>query len=413
MMITDCNGTSAQFACLGWGPSSLPRHANGATGRGMGGSEEAVYYTSIALAKLGYEVVVYAGVTDADHGLVQRYAADTADGVSSGSVTWLHYDTYDPSPPAADDLAGRCEVFIAWRYALSLGLARNSRRVGNCGGKFLWLHDLIPGSILPPSFFLHFDGILVQSSFHHNYIVEEFRRHHAVTHDYLDMDTVEENVRIVPNGLILSPLMDGVNDNNVFIYASSPSRGLALVLSQWRTIKEHIPEATLEIYYGFTESVMKELRQSLGGSFDAWWAQMQLYLMQDGVHYVGTVDHDILTAASARAGTIRALLLELCLCGVHCNSYLLLRLPLLARVSAVPHDLSRNRLHHSAARHGLRRHTDHQPPVPIGATEPHERVGYGSRCRPERHQRRRQRLPRGLAAARVDPRSDTSTPHRL
>jgi glycosyltransferase involved in cell wall biosynthesis len=364
----------------------------------MGGSEEAVYYTSIELAKLGYEVVVYAGVTDADHGLVQRYAADTAGGVSSGSVTWLHYDTYDPSPPAPDDLAGRCEVFIAWRYALSLGLARNPRRVGNCGGKFLWLHDLIPGTILPPSYFLHFAGILVQSAFHHNYIVDEFRRHHGATHAYLDMNIVRDNVRIVPNGLIHSPLMDGMNDNNVFIYASSPSRGLALVLSQWRTIKEHIPDATLEIYYGFTESVMKELRQSLGGSFDAWWAQMQRYLEQDGVHYIGTVGHDTLTAASARAGTVRVDSPSFTWVALT-NFVLVSPLTLLTRVSAVPHDLPRNRLHHSAPCHGLRRHTDHQPPVPVRAAQPHERVGYGPHCRLERHQRRGQRLPRGLATA--------------
>jgi hypothetical protein len=290
----------------------------------MGGSEEAVYYSSIELARRGFEVVVYAGVTEADHGTVQYFDAERwMDGPGSaspsgaragraaqGSVTWLHYDSYDPAP---EHPPTRCEVFIAWRYGISLGLARSPRTVhdapgasdtgARCGGKYLWLHDLVPSNILPPSYFMHFDGILVQSDFHRDYVLDGFRQH-QLAHNHVNIDIAAQAVRIVPNGLSLSDMsaMDGVNDRNVFLYASSPSRGLALVLSQWRTIKKHIPAATLEVYYGFTESVLKEMRGSLGDAFDAWYAQMQEYLMQDGVKYFGAVDHDTLTQASARAG---------------------------------------------------------------------------------------------------------------
>jgi hypothetical protein len=295
----------------------------------MGGSEEAVHYASIELARLGFEVVIYAGVTGADHGTVQYFDAlsspkssssassggDQADLATRGSVTWLHYDTYDPTPVHPPT---RCEVFVAWRYGISLGLARSPRTVHapgasapgmRCGGKYLWLHDLIPGNILPPSYFMHFDGILVQSAFHKSFVLDGFRQHHA-TRSNVNMDRAAKAVSIVPNGLSMENLssMDGTNDPNVFMYASAPSRGLALVLSQWRTIKKHISAATLEVYYGFTESVLKEMRATLGDKFDSWYAQMQRDLQQDGVKYFGAVDHDTLTRASARTGKLNILL---------------------------------------------------------------------------------------------------------
>lgn len=266
----------------------------------MGGSEEAVYYTSMELARQGYEVVVYAGVTEADHNTVHSYGA--------GSVTWLHYDYYNhhhhvPRTTAdhGDSDDDRCEIFVAWRYAISLSLATQSRRYRQCGRKYLWLHDLIPGYILPPSFFLHFDGILVQSDFHKSFVLDAFSEH-AKKHAFVDMQVVANNIAVLPNGISNLHSMDGANANDVFVYGSAPGRGLAQVLSQWSTIKAAIPTATLEVYYGFTPSAVKELRATYGEHFEAWYAQMQRYLQQDGVKYFGSVDHETLTAAYSRAG---------------------------------------------------------------------------------------------------------------
>eukprot|EP01032_Pedospumella_encystans_P010712 gene10712-12498_t len=286
----------------GWGPSSLERPDNQTSAKGMGGSEEAVYYTSVELAKRGYEVVVYAGVTEADHGRVLTYANTEnivdSDGLAArGSVTWLHYDYYNPTTV---DLS-RCEVFVAWRYAISLGLSTHPRGPHSCNRKYLWLHDLIPGSILPPSFFLHFDNILVQSDFHKSFVLDAFANH-ARENAIVNLNQVTSHIPIVPNGISNLHSFDGINDPSVFVYGSAPGRGLYLVLSQWGRIKTAIPTATLEVYYGFTESAMKELRTTQGANFDAWFAQMQRYLQQDGVKYFGSVDHETLTAAYARAG---------------------------------------------------------------------------------------------------------------
>lgn len=335
-----CNIEYLAVRCAaGWGPSSFHPQADGSPAKGMGGSEEAVYYTSIELARMGYDVVVYSSVTSADHGSVHYYTADgpltasvamqwrgAGNGLQRdvGSVSWLHHNTYNPIPDTSgQQVDSRCEIFIAWRYTISLGLARQPRHFAGCGRKYLWLHDLIPGSILPPSFFLHFDGILVQSEFHKGFIRAAFAPH-AATHAYVDMTQVASGIAVIPNGISQSHPMDGANNNAVFIYGSAPGRGLEHVLSQWGTIKKSIPDATLEVYYGFTETALKDLREKLGAGFVRWYEQMQAYLRQDGVKYFGTVDHETLTAAFTRAGTIAiavnvfaCFLFNLLLCVIH------------------------------------------------------------------------------------------------
>ena len=337
--------------CTEWGPASFNNNANGSKGmggrsnnsKGMGGAEEAVYYSSIELAKLGYPVIVYAGVTAADHGTVVQYfyppedAGDCSEGTppaAAGTVTWLHYDSYDPSQTPVS-----CEVFIAWRYAVSMALGRApafnfaspwfsapptggqqhlplsslddlSRRY-RCGAKYLWLHDLVGEDTLPPSFFRHFDGMLVQSAFHKEFVQAAYIKHaesYAASGSgrkraLVDLAVVERNVNVIPNGITTQQYpLDGANDNTVFIFGSAPNRGLALVLHQWQHIKRAIPSATLEIYYGFTDSALRSLRASMGASFERWYAQILMYLQQDGVKYFGPVDHEVLTRAYSRAG---------------------------------------------------------------------------------------------------------------
>ena len=70
----------------------------------MGGSEEAVFYVSLELAKLGYNVVVYTDLLDVDIGKIFTF--------NKGQVIWNHLNSFD-----VDDY---CDVFIAWRYSLSL-----------------------------------------------------------------------------------------------------------------------------------------------------------------------------------------------------------------------------------------------------------------------------------------------------
>ena len=115
-----------------WGPSSLE---NGA----IGGSEEAVIMIAEELAKLNYDVTVYADPNPEEIGTRVR------------GVLWMHYLSYDISNPP--------DVLVAWRYSISIGgLCPAASFTSEIASPIifnysikcvLWLHDIVPATILP------------------------------------------------------------------------------------------------------------------------------------------------------------------------------------------------------------------------------------------------------------------------
>lgn len=191
-----------------------------------------------------------------------------------------------------------------------------------CTQSYLWLHDLVPRSSLPVNYFRYYDGILVQSDFHKEHVLSIYNEYSKevnnadVAHN-VDLSEMQNRIIIVPNGITITTpdllsltgssvsnnYMEGANHKNVFIYGSAPNRGLALVLHEWAVIKQQIPDAILEVYYGFTDAVIRSMRNDMGvTNFENWYTQVQSWLQQDGVVYYGTVDHATLTSAYARAG---------------------------------------------------------------------------------------------------------------
>eukprot|EP01034_Spumella_vulgaris_P023135 gene23135-29328_t len=271
----------------GWGPSAIAE-----PGRGMGGSEEAVFYLAMELARLGYEVVIFADIPQTDVGVVSHQQ-----GGGTGSVRWLHCSNFDVR--VAHD------VFIAWRYSASLLVGAASKM------SYLWLHDLVSGQILPPSLFSVCRGMLVQSEFHKQYMTDTFVSSHIDTFTTTEMNTqlrelLLTNIFVTPNGVVSSEMEASFlpkNDNNVFVFGSAPNRGLDLVLQSWAAIKAQLPHATLEVYYGFTAAVEGHMRSALGAhGYRLWVDNMHVMLKQDGVRYYGAVDHARLTEAYQRAG---------------------------------------------------------------------------------------------------------------
>lgn len=278
----------------------------------MGGSEEAVYYTSIELAKLGHEVFIFGDLGAVDVGYTTSYPPYCAEDSSSsssvcaanaqGRVTWLHYGSFDMDEPY--------DVFIAWRYVLSLSLSKSAKQ------SYVWLHDLISSSTFPRSFFGLFDGIMVQSQFHKGYVEGLFAEmassnnslsfnasHSSSVTAKKNKNKNKMNVFIVPNGIADMHMLDGPNHANVFIYGSSPGRGLQYVLECWWYIKTSIPDAVLRVYYGFTEAFQRSMRASMGEEqYRTWHSYMFGLLQQDGVEYYGTVNHADLTDAYRHAG---------------------------------------------------------------------------------------------------------------
>ena len=81
-----------------------------------------------------------------------------------------------------------------------------------------------------------------------------------------------------------------LNQPNKFIYASSPDRGLEIILDYWPKIREMVPDAELHIYYGFTKvfdmlMVDDPNRRKLKEKI------MRQCEELDGVHYHGRIGH--------------------------------------------------------------------------------------------------------------------------
>lgn len=126
-----------------WGPHTL--------GKGMGGSEEAIVYLSIELAKLGYDVTVYG-----------EYDSGT-----SHLVSWR--------PWKQIDIRDEFSVFVSWRDP------RFATRV-NAKVKLADIHDVMPDHIMQD-----FPDI--------TYLVK------TAYHKSLSPQLKDENVKIIGNGI--------------------------------------------------------------------------------------------------------------------------------------------------------------------------------------------------------------------
>ena len=234
-----------------WGPRAKER--------GIGGSESAVISVSKELANLGWAVEVYGNPP----------LSDIRD---HDGVEWLPFWAYDDD----DDVA----VFVAWRFAETLPLASKA------GARYLWLHDEVRPETIPRLSLPHLrgGGVLVLSEFHEGQLPT-----HAMP-----------LARRTSNGLDDAAMVDGPNDNMRFLYASSASAGLLLLLRMWAKVREAVGDgATLHVYYGFWPYAMweeqphlRELRRQIE----------PLLNESNGVHYYGMRSEAELAEAYAAAG---------------------------------------------------------------------------------------------------------------
>ena len=272
-----------------WGPSSMEEG-----GTGLGGSEEAVLYVAEELARRGHRVTIYADPSDQDlrRGLIH-------------GVRWRRHTEYDSSP----NWAGAADVFISWRYGISLDIGANARK------RLLWLQDMIEAeSLPPPNTSLDIGTVLVLGTFHYKNLVKNFEKLGYST------EKAQKIPVIVPNGIDMRYFshMQGSNRAHHFVYGSSPVRGLEQVLRVWPRIRNtlisqvgvglelghtELPTPTLTVYYGFPTHVTEQLQKSMGVlQFATWKEEMELLLKQDGVVYIGSVGHAELARGYADAG---------------------------------------------------------------------------------------------------------------
>ena len=183
--------------------------------RGSGGSEEAVYYLSKELAKLGWKVTVYADPGEEI-------------GLHDG-VDWRNYFEFNTSDVF--------NILIGWR---NVHLFKNPIKALR---KYLWLHD-IPNMMdyIDPKtqqMYPHVKGIdkIIPLSMAHRNMIKQIS---------------DEKIMVSTNGIVLKDIekVKEKKDNHKCIWTSSYDRGLEHLLKIWPDVLKEVPDATLEIMYG-------------------------------------------------------------------------------------------------------------------------------------------------------------------
>ncbi|GMH56977.1 hypothetical protein TrST_g9701 [Triparma strigata] len=267
-----------------WPEWSYSSHERG----GLGGSEEAVLFVSRELAKLGYTVIIYNEVMLSEEGVDPE----------NQSVFWTHHKNYDIHDPP--------DVFVAWRYHLSLALAgvgAPDHPAARPRKTFLWLQDAVPTTSYSASMCNSIDGIFVLSEFHTRILPPRCISKGIVTPNGIDIE------KYFAEG----SMGDGKNLPHILAYGSAPNRGLERLLEMWPRIyqgliDQQVYNPTLRVYYGFSKSFVEFGRAGHvveASKFDGWMENM-LHLLHTlpGVEYHGMVDHETLTRGYAEAGFI-------------------------------------------------------------------------------------------------------------
>lgn len=190
-----------------WGPWSLKA--------GIGGSEEAIVRLSNELTTEGWDVTVFA-----------------TPGEGAGDYEGVHWKQYWEFNP--DD---EFDVVVAWRMPSFFDNDIKARK------QYLWLHDVMEKEEFTDERLARIDKVIVLSKYHLS----------------LFPMLSKDKVFLSANGITPQDfeVEDGKHerDPHRIIYMSSHIRGLALIYDIWDDVKKAVPDATLDIYYGWDSYV--------------------------------------------------------------------------------------------------------------------------------------------------------------
>lgn len=223
-----------------WSPLNI-------TTGGLGGSEEAVVYLSRELVKQGW--------------LVEVYNNCGAPGIHDG-VEYKNFWQHDQSTEA--------DIFIAWRNSEYVMHANKSARV------FVWLHDRQKLEYWTDERVRRIEKAIVLSAYHRE-----------------DLPFIPDaQILISRNGIVPAHFAGAskINrDHMKCVYASSPDRGLDVLLELWPEIRAKSKDAHLHVFYGFSKTydMLHRDRENMMQYKE----HIMKMLEQDGVHYHGKVAH--------------------------------------------------------------------------------------------------------------------------
>lgn len=230
-----------------WSPKSVDQ--------GVGGSESAVIYLGKELAKLGYKLTVY-GDPGEDEG-------------EYDGVTYLPFYKFNHNDSF--------NIFISWRQPGIADLPLKTKQF------HVWNHDIQNPANYTPERVKRIDKVFFLSKWHRDNVKE----------------LPESQIFYTANGLPDIKVKPTKRDPHKIIYSSSYDRGLEHLLEMWPKIRQAIPDATLEIFYGWS---MFDFMAANNPPRQMWKKQMDEKMNQPGITHHGRVSHKELAEWYAKSG---------------------------------------------------------------------------------------------------------------
>lgn len=235
-----------------WSPRSIDK--------GIGGSEEAVIYLSKELTKMGWKVTVYGDPGD------NRGEYD--------GVTYLPYYFFN--------IRDKFNILIGWR---NVGLFDNkikSRR------NYLWLHDIQNPQEYTKERVDRIVKIFALSKWHRNNMPNVSDEKFMISANGISMEQIKE-----------MDLKNIKRDPHKCVWTSSYDRGLEHLLKMWPKVVEEVPDATLDIYYGWN---LFDSFYSNNPERMAWKEKMNKMMEYKGITHHGRVGQKEVLEAAFKAG---------------------------------------------------------------------------------------------------------------
>ena len=243
-----------------WDPTSLKD--------GIGGSEEAVIRNSRELAKLGWNVTVYA---DPKEEYVEEFNGKT--------ITYKPHFYFNPQD--------KFNVLIGWRMIGFFDRKWDAKKT------YLWLHDVQNPLEYTKERVDNIDKIFVLSEAHKKTILNDANK------EYLP----DDKFLLTGNGINVEEIEEMEDkierDPHNVIWTSSYDRGLEHLLDMWPTVLEKVPDATLSIYYGW--NLFDKVYHN-NPERQAWKAKINEKMKQKGITHYGRVGQDEILRATLKAG---------------------------------------------------------------------------------------------------------------
>jgi SAM-dependent methyltransferase/glycosyltransferase involved in cell wall biosynthesis len=242
---------------LGHGPE--PWEPSWIDGQGLGGSETAAVKMAEEFAAAGFSVVVYAGFEGIVNGVIYQYA-----------------EAFNPALPYLNALP-------AWLMVGSR-IPEMAAYV-NAQHRWLWMHDVECPS-LNEKMAEKIDRIVVLSDWHADHVRK--------TYPFLKPD------HLIVSGDGIHAWVSELQEPQAhrFVYASSPDRGLDVLLTWWPAILKKWKDAELHVFYGWNnyDQMMRAYPQM--GAFKE---HVQRLLAQPGVTMHGRIGQKELAAEFAKS----------------------------------------------------------------------------------------------------------------